>query len=438
MNRTALTIVIMVAVVIGALLLIGFIRQPPEPLELSLTHNLNEGDYQGEGPRLTIRPESVYRGREVSVTAGIFPGYRFSRWETEDGTVFSEEPTERFVIEHSMTLRAVYEPHEGGGRYYIGVSSNQDVVIDRAPEQPPPFYYDEGTQLSLIAPDIEGYRFDHYRDETTDELLSTSRIYTFMVDSDQHIKAVYAPEGHHYILFDTTIDDPIVFTINDEPYDDIIPFEDETLITIEAPIVEGYGFVHWINREGQVVSENRIFDYLIEGTDVLTAVYNEARLAYRTGFEDAVKMSYADGSITTQGRTWQLDEALIASSHLDQRDGENSVRFRGGHMQSHFRVTDLERIGFYAGTFGDDPEGSIHVQLSVDGEVWHTLGTVDVTETFTYDEVVVLEDKLDQFGLALDDAFYIRLVHESQDETHRINLDNLRIYVTETNDNFLE
>ncbi len=436
MKRTLITISVMVVVVGVGILLVGLLSQPAEPLELSLVHNLDESDYEGDGPTLTVRPETVYRNREVSVTASVFTGYRFVRWETTDGDLFSEEPTERFVITESMTLRAIYEPHEGEGQFYVSVSSNQDIVIDRAPEQPYPFYYTEGTQLNLIAPEIEGFRFDHYRDETTGELLTTNRIYTFIVNTDMHIKAVYAPEDYYYVLFTTNIDEAITFIVDEEPYDDIVPFEGDETIELEAPDIEGYGFVHWINRNGDVVSETRVFDYLVEGTEVLTAVYNEARLVYQTGFEDTEKMSYADGLITTQGRTWRLHEALIGSSHLDQHHDAQSVRLRGGFVESAFGVSELERIAFYASTFGDDEASTIHVQVSDDGEAWHTVKTIPVDDTLSYHETVLLEETLEAFNLNIDDVLYIRILHDPLEDGMRVNLDDLRLYVYQINDNF--
>lgn len=108
--------------------------------------------------------------------------------------------------------------------------------------------------------------------------------------------------------------------------------------------------------------------------------------AYILDFENASKTSYAPGDITEDGRTWELDGALIGDDAADLKEGNKSARIQYGNQNAVNNAilcktpfstgigTFSCRYGPY-GTHGDTaPDLIVEIAESVNGP-WFAMGT---------------------------------------------------------------
>ena len=397
-----------------------------QPVTISLTHNLDTSELEDDGPRLSVKPaDNIVEGQEVMITASTYPGYHFVEWQYENGDQFSNLPVTRFVVEESVALVAIYEPYEVGYFNVIAYSNDVDEPLHFSIEGP----YQEGTILTITAPDVEGYTFDHFRDSDTGLLITREQHYTFTVTKDRHIEAVYAPGDRFFVVFETNVEgvSPIVSEAG--------PYEEDDVIVVEAPLIDGYGFIHWQTDDGTIISEERIINYTVEGAAQLIAIYNETSLVYETGFEDVSKPSFARATIETRGYQWIFHEALIGTSHLDQKEGNKSVRLRNGYIESVFAIEHLERITFKYGTFGESEPTSVRLLVSADKVSWYLLKSSTAQEAWRTFEHIFSEEDFPAHGPSGDEPLYIRISHNPANPENQINIDNLKIYVSEENDN---
>ena len=399
--------------------------QGDQPVTIELNHNLDPAELEDDGPRLSVKPENnIIVGQEITITASTYPGYQFVEWRNQDGTSFSTQPVTRFVVEASKTLTAVYEAYEVG-YFNVTAFSNINEPIHLSQEGP----FVPGTRLTITAPPVEGYTFDHFRDVDSGRLITRQQNYTFDVNQDRTIEAIYLEEDTFFVVFETNIDGIIPIVSHDGPY------VDGEEVTVEAPLVPNHGFIHWQTEDGTIISYETIIEYTVTQSEQVIAIYNETALIYETGFEDVDKPSFARGTIETRGHLWTLHEALIGSSHLDRRVGEQGVRLRSGYIESVFAVQHIERITFKYATFGESEPSSIRLLISQDKVSWYLVeATTAQPELRTFEHVFNDED-LAEYGLTISEPLYVRISHNPADAENLVNVDNIKIYVSEENDN---
>ncbi len=419
MKRISVSI-LLVLISVFILSACGFFRQTGVPVSVTLESNI-------EGPNLRISPpDEIFTGREVTITAGTYPGYIFVEWQYEDGTFFSTFPSTRFVIEGSVTFVAIYEVFDDPG-FYLNLQANIEGV-DFSLSQAGP-YYEKDTTLTITAPDIEGYTFNFFEDANQNVMISRDQTITIHMDDSRHIMAYYAPEGEYHVSIETNIKTFSAQALDPGPYE----LGDE--IELLAPYVEGYDFYHWYDYfNDQVLSTEKQFTYTVTGTQRLIAIYVEVgdpMLYYTTGFEDVMKVSFAKGTIETNGYEWLLDDALIGTSSADQKNGFRSVRLRAGSLSTTFGIQYLSRIEMQVGTFGLDPVSELTLEVSQDNEHWHALDTFTVSATFHTYLYHFDSDELYELGLTTAEPLFIR-VQSDGDESTRVNIDDLRIFTEDS------
>ncbi len=143
---------------------------------------------------LSRTPEEATEGMDVTVTASEVDGYDFVRWidaDTQDE--LSTERTFTFVVEGPITLEAVYEETADPGNgdeetYSVNVTSDLEAATLSLSQDGP---FDEGEEITVEASEVDTYNFVRWVDADTDAELSTDRTYTFNVDQDLTLKAVY-------------------------------------------------------------------------------------------------------------------------------------------------------------------------------------------------------------------------------------------------------
>lgn len=139
---------------------------------------------------LTQEPAEVAEGMEVTVTASEVDGYEFTAWVDGEGSEVSTERTYTFTAEEAITLEAVYDEVSGGNGddYSLNISSGLEEASWTVSEEGP---YDPGDEVTIEASEVDTYTFLHWIDSDTDTVLSENRSFTFTVDEDSNIEAVY-------------------------------------------------------------------------------------------------------------------------------------------------------------------------------------------------------------------------------------------------------
>ena len=107
-------------------------------------------------------------------------------------------------------------------------------------------------------------------------------------------------------------------------------------------------------------------------------------------FEENQKLGYASGTVDQPTGTWFLDDALIRSDGSgDLKNGNQSVRIRGGLLQMNFDYPEgAVELSFLAGnsSFNGDGGGIIQAYISTDsGSNWTEIGNeITLTDSFQF------------------------------------------------------
>lgn len=105
-------------------------------------------------------------------------------------------------------------------------------------------------------------------------------------------------------------------------------------------------------------------------------------------FEDVSKTGYAEGTITTKGRTWVLSNALVNTISGDLRNGAKSMRLvtPGVIVLQGTLTNGLGTLSFAYGRYGSDGETTIAAEYATNGADWTpitSVSTLGVTNLMT-------------------------------------------------------
>jgi len=171
---------------------------PTEEAEINVTSDLAEAE-------LSVEPDTALEiGEEATITASTVEGYEFVHWEEEGtGDVVSTDLSYTFPVATDLTLVAVYDEIEDEvDTYEITLQSDHgDAELSVTPEGE----IEEGEDVTIFASQIEGYVFDHWLNTETEEIFSEEAEYTFAIDADMTLEAVYLDE--YSAAADETIED---------------------------------------------------------------------------------------------------------------------------------------------------------------------------------------------------------------------------------------
>ncbi len=138
--------------------------------------------------QLSQNPSNVTEGMDVTVTASEVDGYAFSAWvNTENGTELSTERTYTFNVEEPLTLEAVYEEaqnEEPSLSLSSNVSGESWTVSDQGP-------YENGDEVLVEADEKDTFTFVHWIDKASETVVSEERSFTYTIDGDTTLEAVY-------------------------------------------------------------------------------------------------------------------------------------------------------------------------------------------------------------------------------------------------------
>jgi hypothetical protein len=203
----------------------------------------------------------------VTVAAIPNPNYYFLYWSW-NGVIVSVDSIYTFVVTEDRTFTAHFAG-EGSGCFY-------DVTLLADPTEGGEVFgsgtYECGTVVTIEAIAAPGYSFvNWYIDGIA--VVSADPIYTFIVNHDLTIVALFTGDGNGCFHNVTLLADP---TEGGEVFGAGI-YECETLVTIEATPNPDYFFVGWVEN-GVLVSVDTIYMFVVTQDRTLTAHVTGANL----------------------------------------------------------------------------------------------------------------------------------------------------------------
>ncbi len=290
-----------------------------------------------------------------------------------------------------------------------------ELTVSRAA----PFF--AGDTLTLEAQAVEGYRFVHWIDVTSQLIIGRNPVYVFTLLASRTIQAIYYPDNISAIFLASNIDD-ITLT---QPVDVVM---DEP-VTLSAPAQAGCVFRYWQDALTQeIISNHSQLTFTPQQVHYLFAIYEvwtKIGLEYATGFEDVTKSAYAKASIETEERSWTLDDALIGSSDNDQKAGLRSVRIRNGVLESDFSIKGLRRLQFGYGRYLSDSLSDITVYVSHNQAQWIVLDEVQADGTWKTFDFQFTDLWYQSHALETDMPLFVRIESAT---ANRVNIDHIKIY----------
>lgn len=241
-------------------------------------------------------------GTVCTLTAIENVGYSFINW-TEGQTVVSEDPTISFNVESNRRLVAHFEhivyhihleinPEEGGA-----VMGDGD------------YHYGDTARLqATAAPD---FYFIHWEEDG--EVVSTSAEYSFAVDSNHDLTALFALDCY---LVEAEVDPAeggsVIGAGN---------YINGTSCTLEAEARQGYAFVNW-TENGEVVSTQPSFSFIVEANHHLVAHFEHVVYHITISAEPEIGGAVIGGGDFFYGETCVV-EAFPAHNYDFDRWREN-------------------------------------------------------------------------------------------------------------------
>ncbi len=248
---------------------------------------------------LSILPGgTVATGTEVTIEAGAITDHAFLGWFDKDtGLLVSENLVHTFIAASALELEARYEK-------YLSLDLTSDLteaVLTADPATSLLF----GMTVTIEASEVAGHYFKHWLDKDSDTVLSENSEFTFTIEEDTVIEAVYGK--YLTVTLETDLDGA---ELTFAPEADIKP---GTEVTIEASEVAGHYFKHWLDKATDtVLSEDIVHTFTIEADTVLEAVYGEYLIITLTSEPDGAELSHSPETNIKPGT-----EVTITAGDLD-------------------------------------------------------------------------------------------------------------------------
>ncbi|MFW5913885.1 MAG: InlB B-repeat-containing protein, partial [Bacillota bacterium] len=312
----------------------------------------------------------------------------------------------------TLTLAACDEDVED---QFVDITLESDVAEAELTQDPDEVT--EGMEVTVTASEVEGYDFQRWIDTDTDDDVSTDRNYTFTVEEDVTLEAVYEEDdtsgngGDTYTVDVSTDLESADLTVSEDG-----PYEEGDEITVDAPDVDTYNFVRWINADTEEeISTDQSYTFTVEESLNLEAVYEDTleddeRTAQTIVDESSEDMSYLD----TMMDEFDPAEGMTMTMHMAMEEEDPET----GDIMTYDMQVELS-------TNLDDDENRIS-KLSV------TMDMPDKDETMTM--TMFMEESADSFTYTIDAGMFIDMMEDDlemdADLRKLLDLDNDYVYLT--------
>ena len=250
------------------------------PIDYTVTVVVAEGQ-SARGTVSTTTPTVAYLGT-ATITATPKYGYVFDSWTTEDGDAV-ELP---LVITQDTTIVANF----GYDQFTVTGAPHADCIM-MGTVAPATQDIDYHSTATLTATANYGYHFTKWVDAAGNELGTTESI-DIVVEGDS---AVYAMFDYEQMDVTINVNDPLFGSA--EVTSATAPYFFSQTLTIKAIAEEHYHFNEWIDGDGNTVSTENPYTFIVTGPVNYTAVFaidtHTVTLVYN---ENAVTDIYGAGS----------------------------------------------------------------------------------------------------------------------------------------------
>ncbi|MDE7102005.1 MAG: InlB B-repeat-containing protein, partial [Bacteroidales bacterium] len=227
-------------------------------IEVDVLPNDNAGSVTGDGE---------YReGRTVTLEATPNAGYVFVAWVVVSNNpspkdTVSRTETYTFTASKSATYKAVFK--KTLAKYTLNLNASPaaggTVVGDGI--------YNANQTVSITATPNVGYTFVGWR-LLNGNIISRDLTYTFQISRDMTITAVFSQNAQFTVTLNAMPEEGGVVT-GDGKYAQGAP------ATITATPNEGYSFVEWQDAEGNVVSPDATYTFVVTASVTYTALFKQ-------------------------------------------------------------------------------------------------------------------------------------------------------------------
>ena len=227
----------------------------------------------------------------------------------------------------------VPSPEEGG---IVGCSGSAIVPDENSDGFR--FQFEAGSRVELYAKPVQGYHFKGWKEFHTNEIMSISPNWSFIIKKDMDLIGVFekdeAPIEQFYI------------NVNADPANagyvvGAGTFPKGTRHSITAAAIQGYHFIHWTDSLNRIVSTNLQYDIIVDKNETYTAhfeldapVIEEYNVTIITNPAD--KGSVSGGGTYKSGQTaiivpspvegWAVDTVIASGGNLvDNSNGTYSI-----------------------------------------------------------------------------------------------------------------
>lgn len=227
-------------------------------------------------------------GYNLTVITTVPQGYVFLHW-AENGVAVSNNTSYSFVVSADRNLTAVFQP------------AVYEITVAATPEQAGTVTgggsFEYGSQATAEAEPQEGWDFVHWKEN--DQVLSEDLSYTFQVEADRSLTAVFQPEVYELTV---TADPSGAGTVSGGG-----AYDWGAEITLEALANEGWVFSHWSEGDA-TVSEQPVLTLVVTQNQALVAHF-----AVQT-FLITVEVQPVEGGSASGTGTYDYDQTAVLSA----------------------------------------------------------------------------------------------------------------------------
>ena len=238
---------------------------------------------------------SYEEGEEVSISASPNTGYHFIRWTDAEG----EEITTNASFTYTMPATDVsFTAHFGLNSYEITASADPDEGGTINGEGT----YDHGEEVTLEATPSEEYYFRYWGENG--EEISGDRSFTFTASADRHLIAYFDVEDPEFYTLSLVTDPADSGTLSGGGQ-----YPAEAQRTVSVAPNEGYELLQWTGHDGEVISTNESFEYIMPDHDVTLTAHLELR-----SYEITLAASPEEGGSVTGGGIYDHGEEVTVTA----------------------------------------------------------------------------------------------------------------------------
>jgi hypothetical protein len=289
--------ILILTAAIAILLLTGACNSSPAVTESVKQYSITISISPENSGTVRFPGNGIYdAGTEVEIIAAPAPGFEFDYW---GGDAAGKTPSTNVAMDSPKGITANFKL-KPKNQYRLNISVEP---VDAGRVAPPGSMYEEGTELTLEAAPLPGYKFDYWSGDITGKSVSAALI----MDGDKIVIAHFKP----LFTLKTVIDPVGAGEIKLVEAGDVTPpgnqFVFGTEVTATASPSPGYAFNHWNDARSDARSSQSL---VMEQDRTITAHFVPLKLDPIEWVEKGYLSVQASGTNTMAAVRAQIKSSL--------------------------------------------------------------------------------------------------------------------------------